>query len=119
MERKDVLIKLIIAMRDELNKKKEDLNFRLEKYILENKIIVDSHIRFYYQEVNGRIFSMLVLHELTNKIVVLDAPKNGDINPRLHLESSRNQLKEILKADGWIVDDDINKEYCSLKKRII
>ena len=118
MERKDVLIKSILAMGDELDKKKEDLNFRLEKYILENKIIVNKHLRLYYQEDRGRVLSMLALHELTNEVIVLDAPRPGDINPNLHIKSLTDQLKEKLKSDGWMSDDALNDAYCSIKQKI-
>ena len=118
MERKDVLIKSILAIGDELDKKKEDLNFRLEKYILENKIIVDKHLRLYYQEDRGRVLSMLVLHELTNKVIVFDAPRPRGINPNLRIKSLIDQLKENLKADGWMSDDALNDAYCFIKRKI-
>ena len=118
MERKDLLIMSILTMGNELDKKEEDLNSRLDKYILENKIIVDKHLRLYYQEDRGRVLSMLVLHELTNEVIILDAPRPGDINPNLHIKSLTDQLKEKLKSDGWMSDDDLNNAYCSIKQKI-
>ena len=84
MERCEEFEKSILTMQGELTSKQEDISYRLEKYIVEKKILVTHHIRFYYQETNGRVLSMLALHELTNEVVVLDAPENGDINQRIY-----------------------------------
>lgn len=111
--------KSILAMQDELTKKQEDISYRLEKYILEKKILVTPHIRFYYQESGGRILSVLVLHELTNEVVVLDAPKNGDINPRLiNTQDLTSSLISVLSEMGWVRSDALDEAYRKVKNKL-
>ena len=119
MKRCEEFEKSILAMRDELVKKQEDVSYRLEKYVLEKKIIVTPHIRFYYQESGGRILSMLVLHELTNEVVVLDAPKNGDINPRLiNTQDLTSSLIRVLSEKGWVRSDALDEVYRKVKNKL-
>lgn len=118
MKRCEDFEKSILAMQDELTSKQEDISYSLEKYILEKKILVTPHIRVYYQESGGRILSMLVLHELTNEVVVLDAPKNGDINPRIHTQDLTSSLISLLSEMGWVRSDALDEAYRKLKHRL-
>ena len=119
MKRCEEFEKSILAMQDELTSKQEDISYRLEKYVLEKKILVIHHIRFYYQESGGRILSVLALHELTNEVVVLDAPKNGDINPRLiNTQDLTSSLTRVLSEMGWVHSDALDEAYRELKHRL-
>ena len=118
MERYEEFEKSILTMQGELTSKQEDISYRLEKYILEKKVIVTPHIRFYYQESSGRILSMLVLHELTNEVVVLDAPENGDINQRIYKQDLTSSLIRLLSEKGWVRSDALDETYRKLKNKL-
>ena len=118
MKRCEEFEKSILAMRDELVKKQEDVSYRLEKYVLEKKILVTPHIRFCYRETGGRIFPMLVLHELTNEMVVLDTPKNGDINPRVNKQDLTSSLIRVLSEKGWVHSDALDEAYRGVKNKL-
>ena len=87
---------IVSVMMGEFIKDKEDYLYRLEKYVSDNKLIVNAHIRIYYSESNGRILSMLLLHELTNEIVVLDDPNGKGFSPKVHTYDLEKSLKKWL-----------------------
>ena len=109
---------MVSFMMGEFIKDKEDYLYRLEKYISDNKLIVNAHIRIYYSESDGRILSMLLLHELTNEIVVLDDPKGEGLSPKVHIPALEESLKRRLSDMGWLYNEDLNRAYNELREQL-
>ena len=106
------------AMMGEFIKDKEDYLYRLEKYVSDNKLIVNAHIRIYYSESNGSILSMLLLHELTNEIVVLDDSNGKGLSLEVHIPGLEKSLKRRLSDMGWFYNEDFNRVYNELREQL-
>lgn len=108
----------VSMMMREFIQDKEDYLYRLEKYVSDNKLIVNAHIRIYYSESNGSILSMLLLHELTNEIVVLDDPKGKGLSPEVHTSALEKSLKRRLSDMGWLYNEDLDRVYNELREQL-
>ena len=109
---------IVSVMMGEFIKDKEDYLYRLEKYVSDNKLIVNAHIRIYYSESNGSILSMLLLHELTNEIVVLDDPNGNSLPPKVHKSDLEKSLKRRLSDMGWFYNEDLDRVYNELREQL-
>lgn len=118
MELTDAFTHTVSMMMGEFIKDKEAYLYRLEKYVSDNKLIVNAHIRIYYCESNGRILSMLLLHELTNEIDVLDDPKGEGLSPKVHTSDLEKSLKRRLSDMGWVYNEDLDRVYNELREQL-
>ena len=113
-----VLTHTVSVMMGEFIKDKEDYLYRLEKYISDNKLIVNAHIRIYYSERDGRILSILLLHELTNEIVVLDDSNGKGLSLKVHIPDLEKSLKRRLSDMGWFYNEDLDRVYNDLREQL-
>ena len=114
----DALTLPVSVMMGEFIKDKKDYLYRLEKYVSDNRLVVSTHIRIYYSERDGRILSILLLHELTNEIVVLDDSNGKGLSLEVHTHDLEKSLKKRLSDIGWFYNEDLDRVYKDLREQL-